>query len=151
MRTRAALSLTMLLGGAAGSPLPTQAASLIDNSVTMSFGTFLLQHDTRVTLNGGAGQPGTEVNLGRDLGLKEDGTWRFFKRYSLRVMYFDTHEHADKRITRDLTIGATVYPASASLHADHSTTVAELCSLARRQLWNHRLGGRAHREIPTGR
>jgi hypothetical protein len=104
----------------------------LDDTINVSLGTFLLKTDTRVSLNGTAGQTGSEVDLGRDLGFSDanrfrvDATWRFFKRHKLRLLYFDTNSHADKTLTRDLTIGDTTYPATANLHSTNSTTITEL-------------------------
>jgi hypothetical protein len=104
----------------------------LDDTINVSFGTFLLSTDTRVRLNGSGGQQGTEVDLGRDLGFKDanrfriDATWRFFARHKIRLLYFDTNDHRDKTITRDLTIGDTTYPASANLQSTNRTTIAEV-------------------------
>ena len=127
---RNSLPLTVILVAAGVTSFPWPARSdeitdLLNDTASLSVGTFLLSTDTRVTLNGSAGQPGSEVNLGRDLGFKDanrfraDGTWRFFKRHKLRVMYFNTNDHAEKIITRDLTIADTTYPVNANLHSDH--------------------------------
>ena len=131
------LPLSALLATAAALSLSLPARSgestgLLDDTVTVSLGTFLLSTDTKVTVNGTAGQQGSEVDLGRDLGFKDanrfrvDATWRFFKRHKLRAMYFSTNQHRDKSIDRDLTIGDTTYPTSASLSSTNKTTIAEL-------------------------
>ena len=129
------LPAIFVAAGAVSFSAPAQSADstgLLDDTVSVSLGTFLLSTDSRVTLNGSAGTPGSEVDLARDLGFEDvnrfrvDGTWRFFKRHKLRVMYFTTNQHADKNITRDLTIGDTTYPASANLQSTNSTTIAEL-------------------------
>jgi hypothetical protein len=131
-RRLAAIAVAVGLLSYAGPARSDEPANLFSDTVSLSLGTFLLSTDTKVTLNGSAGQPGTEVDLGRDLEFKDanrfrvDGTWRFAKRHKLRVMYFDTNQHTDKSITRDLSIGDTTYPASANLHSEHSTTIAEL-------------------------
>ena len=116
---------------ASGRAWSGDSTGLLDDTLSVSLGTFIIGTDTQVRLNGTGGQPGTDVDLGRDLGFKDtnrfrvDATWRFFKRHKLRVMYFSTDTHADKNITRDLTIGDTTYPASANLHSSNSTTIAE--------------------------
>ncbi len=109
-----------------------QTTGLLDDTINVSLGTFLLSTDTRVTLNGSAGEQGSQVDLGRDLGFSDsnrfrvDATWRFFKRHKLRLMYFDNSTHATKTITRDLNIGDTTYAVGATLNSTNSTKIAEL-------------------------
>jgi hypothetical protein len=129
------LAVLVVAAGAIGFSVPARAddsTGLLDDHISVSLGTFLLSTNTTVKLNGTAGQQGTDVDLGRDLGFQDsnrfrvDGTWRFFKRHKLRFMYFSNDTHAEKNITRDLTIGDTTYPASANLTSTNKTTIAEL-------------------------
>ena len=71
-------ALILVAAGTIGFSAPAHADStgLLDDHVTVSLGTFLLSTDTRVTLNGNAGQQGSEVDLGRDLGFKDSNRFR---------------------------------------------------------------------------
>jgi hypothetical protein len=128
---------TALLGAAVGAlALPSMAQAdstgLLDDTISLSLGTFLLSTDTHVTLNGHSGQTGSDVDLGRDLGVGDsnrfrvDATWRFAKRHKLRAMYFDTSQRAEKTIDRTLVIGDTTYDVGASLQSTNSTKIIEL-------------------------
>ncbi len=117
--------------------LNTQVAAasesgLLNDRFMVSAGTFLLSTKTRVAVNGGSGATGTEVDMKRDLGLKDadrfrlDATWRFAQRHKLRTMYFNTSQSGTRNLSRDITVGDTVYPTSASVTAKHSTSILEL-------------------------
>jgi hypothetical protein len=133
---RNAIALPAILIAAAGvslsSPARAEDSDLLNDKFNISLGTFLLSTKTTVKVDGSAGQQGTDVNLGRDLGFSDsnrfrvDGTWRFFKNHKLRFMYFSNNTTADKSITRDITIGDTTYPTSANLHSSNKTTISEL-------------------------
>ncbi|MBS0579285.1 MAG: hypothetical protein JSR36_08495 [Proteobacteria bacterium] len=126
-RVNAAIGAIALCGAA-----QAESTGLLNDTIDVSLGTFLLSTDTRVTLNGTTGDLGTDVNLGRDLGIHDanrfrvDATWRFFKRHKLRAMYFSNNQRADKSIDRDLTIGDTTYSVGANLHSSVSNKIAEL-------------------------
>ena len=108
------------------------ATTLLNNTLSVSLGTFVLGTDTKVALNGSGGTAGTVVDLERDLQFADtnrfrvDGTWRFASRHKLRVMYFDARQSRDATISRDLTIGDTTYPVDSQLHAENSFKIAEL-------------------------
>ena len=107
-------------------------SGLLHDRFIVSLGTFLLETKTKVSVNGTAGAAATEVDLKRDLGFKDsdrfrvDGAWRFKNRHKLRMMYFNTSQERTKALARDITVGDTVYPASASVTVKNETTVAEL-------------------------
>lgn len=129
-----ALPAVLIAAASVGLSAPARAddSDLLNDKFNVSLGTFLLSTNTTVRVDGTAGQQGSDVNLGRDLGFSDstrfrvDGTWRFFKRHKLRFMYFSNNTDANKSITRDITIGDTTYPASANLHSSNKTTIAEL-------------------------
>ncbi len=129
-----ALSAILIATASIGFAAPARAddSDLLNDKFNISLATFLLSTNTTVKVDGTAGQVGTDVNLGRDLGFRDsnrfrvDGTWRFFERHKLRFMYFSNNTTADRSITRDITIGDTTYPASASLHSSNKQTIAEL-------------------------
>jgi hypothetical protein len=134
--TRRRMPLVIAIASALGAVATAQAAepgrSLLDDKFMVSLGTFLLDTKTEISVNGSTGNSGTVVDLNRDLGLKDsdrfrlDATWRFAPRHKIRALYFDTNQSKTKTLERSLTIGDTVYPASASLTAENSTTITEL-------------------------
>jgi hypothetical protein len=136
-------SFTLIAGLVAGAPLlaadgqSVQVAAsrdrgLLDDRFTVSLGTFLMSTDTTLSLDGTAGQVGTEVNLERDLGLSSgdrfrvDANWRIAEKHHIRALYFDYGGSRTKAIERELEIGDTTYPVNATLEAGVSTTIYEL-------------------------
>ena len=131
-RASLAISIAAALGAAATAQAAGDGGSLLDDKFMVSLGTFLLDTKTEISVNGSTGTSGTVVDLDRDLGLKDsdrfrfDATWRFAPRHKVRALYFDTNHSNTKSLERSLTIGDTVYPASAALTAENSTTIMEL-------------------------
>lgn len=105
--------------------------SLLNDTVTVSLGTFLLNTDTTIRVDGNLGT-GDEINFGRDLGFKDsdrfrlDGAWRFLPRHKVRLMYFSLDQSRTRTISRDVTVGDTTFPVDAELTAKNSTDVMEL-------------------------
>jgi hypothetical protein len=134
--TRRRTSLVMAIAAALAAAATAQAAeggrSLLDDKFTVSLGTFVLDTKTEISVDGSTGNSGTVVDLEQDLGLKDsdrfrfDATWRFAPRHKVRALYFDTDQSKTKSLERSLTIGDTVYPVSASVTAENSTTIMEL-------------------------
>jgi hypothetical protein len=115
----------------------------LTNRFSISAGTFFLDTSTRVRVDGEA-STGTEVNLGRDLGLgnvdrfRVDAYWRFKERHKLRAMYFDTSQSGSRQITKEITFQDTTYPIDAEVSARFDTTVTELAyeyAFVRKETW----------------
>ena len=76
--------------------------SLLNDRFTVSLGTFLLTTQTKIAINGTAGNNGTEIDTEEDLGFRDadrfrlDATWRFAPKHKVRAMYFSV----DQRNTR---------------------------------------------------
>jgi hypothetical protein len=105
---------------------------LLDARFTISLGTFLLSTDTRLALDGTAGQIGTDVNLEQDLGLNNgdrfrvDANWRIAGRHHVRALYFDYGNTKSHTLDRQIVVGDTTYPVNVTLEAGVSTTIYEL-------------------------
>ncbi len=105
----------------------------LNDRFMLSLGTFMLSTNTKIQVNGSAGQVGTDVDLNRDLGFKDadrfrlDGTWRFFKRHKLRAMYFSTSRSSTGTLQRDITIGDTTYPVDATVTAKNKHDDRRAC------------------------
>ena len=117
---------------------------LLNDRVTISLGTFLLDSKIRASVNGSLGNTGDVVDLDRDLGLKDtdrlrlDASWRFAERHKLRLMYFDTKRSGITTIDRDITIGDTTFPVNGEVTSKTSNSITELAyeySLIRHDNW----------------
>ncbi|HMN43319.1 MAG TPA: hypothetical protein PKE27_02030 [Povalibacter sp.] len=104
----------------------------LDDKFNVSLGVFFLDTETTMRLDGDAGRVGTEVNFGRELGLKSgdrfriDGYWRFFDRHKLRFMYFDSKEGNTRTINRDIEFGDTTFPLNVEVRTDIKVEIFEL-------------------------
>jgi hypothetical protein len=106
--------------------------SLLDDRFMISLGTFLLTQKTLVTINGTAGNSGTVIDTKKDLGFKDadrfrlDATWRMAEKHKLRAMYFSVSQSSDHVLTRDITVGDTVFHTNVDVTAGQSVDVYEL-------------------------
>lgn len=110
-----------------------QDRGLLDDEYVVSLGTYFVDTDTEIGLNGSAGQVGTIIDLERDTGMDEstrfriDGLWRINGgRHHVRAMYFDVSRSGSRQIDRQLVVGDTVYPVSATVEASFDAKIFEL-------------------------
>ncbi len=105
---------------------------LLNDRFTAVLGTFVVGTNTKLRVDGSAGETGTEVNLERELGFKDanrfrvDATWRFLKRHKVRGLYFSTAREHSATLDRDITVGDSTYPVTAEVRSRFSFKVAEL-------------------------
>jgi hypothetical protein len=106
--------------------------SLLDDKFMVSLGTFLLTTKTNISIDGSAGNQGTEIDTKKDLGFRDadrfrlDATWRFAPKHKVRAMYFSIAQSNTRNIDHSITVGDTVYPVNGSITAKNSTSVYEL-------------------------
>ena len=109
---------------------PGARADALDDSFSLSLGTFLLTNATTVRVDGG-GIQGTPINLEHELGFSEessfrvDAYWRFATRHKIRVMYFDDSRSSTSTIDRDIVFDGVTYPVNADLSARIDRFIAE--------------------------
>jgi hypothetical protein len=103
---------------------PSLAAAEAGNPLTdrfsLSLGTFLLDTNTQLRVDGTGGR-GTEIDS-----FRIDGYWRFKERHKLRILYFDNSRKNTRTIDRDITIRDQVFPVNAEVSTHFSTSVGEL-------------------------
>lgn len=122
-----------LASAACAAPAAAQDRGLLDDSFTLSLGTYFVDTDTEISLNGSAGQVGTIIDLERDTGMDDsnrfrlDGLWRINGgRHHVRAMYFDVNRDGSEQIDRELVVGDTVYPVNATVEAGFEAKIFEL-------------------------
>lgn len=120
-------------GGAADIKVAaTRESPLFDDPFMVSLGTFLLTTETKISIDGTAGNTGTIIDTQKDLGFKDadrfrlDATWRFAPKHKVRAMAFSISQSNTKTLDREITVGDTVYPVNVEVTARNSTTVYEL-------------------------
>lgn len=110
----------------------TREGSLLDDKFMVSLGTFLLTTQTKIAIDGTAGNSGTVIDTEEDLGFRDadrfrlDATWRFAPKHKIRAMYFSVNQKNTRELDREITVGDTTYPVSVEVTAENSTKVYEL-------------------------
>jgi len=111
--------------GAAGAPLEIDRFSV-------ELGTFLVSTDTKVRVDGTAGQEGTEFDAERTLGYSDatrfraDAAWRFKDRHAFTAMYFDNTRRSEHVIDREITVGDNTYPVNAEVNSEFNTRIFDV-------------------------
>jgi hypothetical protein len=127
-------------------PRPAVAAEspdLLGQAINVSLGTFLLEQDTKVQLNGEAG-PGTPLDWERTFGdqdstrFRVDAFWRFADRHKLRFLWFNNSTDSARDLEEDVDWGGVTYPVGARINAEFDLDVYELAyeyAFLRRDNW----------------
>jgi hypothetical protein len=125
-------SLLCLAGTLAAPPAVSgEAPDLLSDPFNLALGTFILETDTEVRLDGESGR-GTQIDWEQTLGegdatrFRFDGTWRFAERHKLRALWFNNSVSQSRRLDRDISWGDVVYPADAEVDSDFEFDVYEL-------------------------
>jgi len=121
----AALALGPMAAGAEDAP------DLLTSPFYVALGTYIVETDTDVTLNGSAGE-GTRVDWENTFGSGEvtrfrlDGQWRFADRHKARFMWFDSSRDNSRTLEEEIDWGDETFPVSARTRAEFSFAVYEL-------------------------
>jgi len=107
--------------------------AILTDPFQLSLGTYLVNTDTIVELNGDT-QKGSIVNWEDTFGggdvsrFRIDGHWRFgdSDRHKLRFLWFNSTRARSKTIERDIEWGGQTYPASAKVGAEIKFDIYEL-------------------------
>lgn len=129
--TTGAASALLLAAGTASAEGP----NLLDEGFDVSLGTFIVQQDTKVTLDGktaGEVRPGTPVDWERNFGdgdstrFRLDGYWRFADRHKLRMMWFGSSKSGSRTIDREIDWQGETFPINAKLKGESKFNIIEL-------------------------
>ena len=116
---------------AAAPTLHAEAGNPLNDTFNVSLGGFLLDTDTTIRADGELGT-GTEVDLGRDVGLQDsdrfrlDAYWRMTPRQKLRLMYFDTSANGRRVIDEEIEFNGETFPIDIEVAARVKTQVIAL-------------------------
>ena len=110
-----------------------EAPNLLDDSFYAALGTFILNSDTEVSLNGEV-ERGDKVDWEQNFGdddmtrFRLDGYWRFgdSQRHKLRALWFNISREGSTTIDQDIEWGGVVYPASIRLKGETDFDIYEL-------------------------
>jgi hypothetical protein len=91
-----------------------------DETFTLNLGGIVNQFGTSLQLNS-AGANGSSINL-ENVGLPKTtssvyvgGTWRFWSRNRIDILYFGAKRSGDRTVDREITVNGTVIPANSVL------------------------------------
>jgi hypothetical protein len=111
--------------------LAEDAPNLLTDPFYLALGTYIVETDTDVRLDGESGQ-GTNVDWEKTFGsgdvtrFRFDGQWRFADRHKVRFMWFDSSREAARTLDDDIEWGDETFPVSARVKSEFSFAVYEL-------------------------
>jgi hypothetical protein len=120
---------TLLLGSSAS--LAEDAPNILTDPFHLALGTFVLNSDTKVRLDGASGS-GTDVDWEQTFGdedttqFRVDGHWRFADRHKVRFLWFSNERSATREVDREINWGDVTFPANSRLKGDFSFDIYEL-------------------------
>jgi hypothetical protein len=115
--------LVVVLAVVSLGPLETASAEQAgDERFSLSLGLFITDRETKTRIDAESGEPGTGVDLEKDLGLDSsdqvfriDGYFKFNDRHRLDASWFDLSRSSSKRIERDIEWNGSVYPVDTTI------------------------------------
>ena len=127
-----ALACGAILFAAAPAVLADESPDLLTVPFNVALGTFVLNTDTDVRLDGDTGA-GTDIDWERSLGddgdqtrFRVDAFWRFADRHKLRFLWFNNSTSNSRTLEEEIEWGDVTYPVGASLKADFDFDIYEL-------------------------
>lgn len=114
-------------------PATVNAQSADTERFSLSLGVFLTDRDSKTSLDGAAGDPGTDVDLEKDLGLSRsdsvfrvDAYYKFNEKHRIDFSWFDLSRSSSTQIERDIEWNGTVFPVSTVVNSDFDLTINKL-------------------------
>ncbi len=126
--TVGAATVALLVAGAAYADGP----NLLDEGFDVSLGTFVVNQNTEVRLDGQAGEVGTPVDWEKNFGdgdstrIRLDGYWRFAERHKIRTMWFNASRSGSKTIDTEIDWQGEVFPVAAKISGESKFNIVEL-------------------------
>ena len=114
------------------SALCQESRGVLDDSFYIALGTFIVDTDTTLRLDGSAGEQGQELDWEKNFGegdvsrFRLDGYWRFADRHKLRALVFSSSRSGSNTIEEDIEWGGETFPASATVDGEVKFSVYEL-------------------------
>jgi hypothetical protein len=116
-------------------PIPAlcqEAPNVLADTFHISLGTFIVNTDTTLRLDGEAGEQGQDIDWERNFGegdayrFRLDGYWRFAERHKLRALVFSSSRSGSRTFEEDISWGGETFPASATVDGDFKFSIYEL-------------------------
>lgn len=111
--------------------LAEDAPDLLKDPFFLALGTYVINSDTEVSLNGESGQ-GTTVDWENTFGggdvtrFRFDGQWRFADRHKARFMWFSASRDKSRTLEEDIDWGDETFPVNAEVKGEFGFDIYEL-------------------------
>lgn len=112
--------------------LSEDADGALGDSLYIAVGTFIVNTDTTLRLDGDAGEQGVPIDWEKDFGdsdinrFRLDAFWRFANRHKLRVLVFSSSRSDSRTFDEAIEWGGETYPASATIEGKVKFSIYEL-------------------------
>ncbi|WP_161827394.1 hypothetical protein [Steroidobacter agaridevorans] len=116
-------------------PVPAlcdDARGALGDAFYIAVGTFIVDTDTTLRLDGNAGQQGVPIDWERNFGdgdvnrFRFDGFWRFADRHKLRALVFSSSRSASRTFDENLEWGGDTFPANGTIEGKIKFSIYEL-------------------------
>ena len=113
------------------SALADDAPNLMKDPFYLALGTYIVNSDTEVRLDGESGR-GTNINWENTFGggdvtrFRFDGQWRFADRHKARFMWFSSTRDASRTLGEDIDWGDETFPVNARVKGEFGFDIYEL-------------------------
>ena len=125
-------------------PTLAEAPDPLENPFHVTLGTFLVNSDTEVRVDGKLGT-GTPIDWDKSFGdegdqtrIRLDGSWRFDKRHELRAMIFSTDRTESREFDREVEWDDEVFPVGTRIKGEVDFAVYQVAYeylFLRREAW----------------
>lgn len=108
------------------------APDLLNDSFFISLGTYLVNTDATIRLDGTTQNAGTRVDWDRTFGdatatqFRLDAMWRFAERHKLRALWFNTSRSQSRTIDEEIDWGGETFPVDAKVKGEVNWDIYEL-------------------------
>jgi hypothetical protein len=109
-----------------------EAPGMLDNSFYIAVGTFIVDTDTTLRLDGNAGEQGRPIDWEKNFGegdvnrFRFDGFWRFADRHKLRALVFSTSRSGSRTFDDDIEWAGETFQANATIDGEIKFSIYEL-------------------------
>ena len=113
-------------------PAAAEAPDLLQQPFYAALGSFILDSDTKVRLDGSTGDRGTTVDWEETFGganvtrFRIDGYWRFGERHKIRALWFNSSRSEGRVLDDTIDWGDQEFPVDARVEGTFSFDVYEL-------------------------
>jgi hypothetical protein len=123
------------ISGLALLPLPAlcdDSEGILDSSFSIALGTFIVDTDTTLRLDGNAGEQGKPIDWERNFGegdvnrFRFDGFWRFAERHKVRALVFTTSRNGSRTFDESFEWGGETFQANAKVDGELKFAIYEL-------------------------